>query len=1173
MGNALNNLRSKYRDVKQSSKPKPNLSPGFALVITLSLMILLAILAVGLISLSAVSLRVSGQGSAQAEARANARMALMVAIGELQKHAGPDTRVTAPSGIVDENSPPLVGVWKSWEGSNHETSGPFAGRPISPDYYSKTQGASNGGRFLTWLVSGARSDGDASSLGELAASSPGSNSIPLLASGTLGKDAEGAVHLVPQPFGDSGTFAWWVSGENQKARLPVPYKPKNENSVAGWSDIARSHAVSDPEPFGLDNLLDDSAPAAKAISLGSVDFITKQGASPAPRESFHHLSIDSVGLLTNTATGGWRKDLSLLTENWDSQPKTNLPFFRLTPNNNAAGTIPTVQNSYPVGAMLYPWASYRTLFANAPIYRQGAVSSWENLKDFATHYKRASTSAGGVSTTPLHYRQITGTSPANNFEYIHRVRVVPVVARIQWIFSHSAALRPKGNPSDPNRYEPRVLLTPVITMWNPYNVQITSPAVNISLAKAMPAALKYTINGTENPKYHSVMAGQNNQPSLGGGSMSFNINTPFTLIPGETRTFSPLATTPVASGAIALSPGFRPGGGHFFPVKGPDDKPMSIAGNSSIKVDAKFDTTLSDHGVGVGTYLDVRVGGTWTLAYRMFFAPEMANVIYPPLTDLAEVASGSLPGTVTNPTPFLSTIFGARTASNTNFPAKGLMQSSPFVNYTVMGLKGMQHPAVLRHYGGTGHPVSATFDYSFVKHAGAGDSFMPNVDPSNRGYIVTGFTQADGLSRCIIAELPLRPLASLAELTHWDARYENCVPPYALNIVANSDASPLLPSDQVVNYKDKDLKVNLQYDDSYCANHLLFDDWFLSSITPDPGNFGATTRTQKQTHSDFLTGAVPLANRAYRPIREDAAATDPNALFSRHIEPVDAWKTIASRLEVEGMFNVNSTSVTAWRALLGHARGQKVARISGSGGGWNAGLSDATDHAWSRFSIAADTEAGKPGTSGAFPEATEFTGYRTVDDDYLDALAEEIVAQVRARGPFLSLSEFVNRQLSSGDLALAGTIQAALNKLSENNATDPFKVLKDQNFSSVAVTDPPSPANTQVDEEFQFRAAGGGHSTYGLPGWIRQADVLRPLAPILSARDDTFTIRAYGDSRDQAGKVLAKAWCEASVRRTRDFVDPTDPADTVDAPTSNANVQFGRRFVITSFRWLSHDEI
>ena len=76
---------------------------GFALVVTLSMMILLTVVAVGMLTLSGISMRATNQAKAMATARANARMALILAIGELQKSAGPDYRVTARSDIVSGN--------------------------------------------------------------------------------------------------------------------------------------------------------------------------------------------------------------------------------------------------------------------------------------------------------------------------------------------------------------------------------------------------------------------------------------------------------------------------------------------------------------------------------------------------------------------------------------------------------------------------------------------------------------------------------------------------------------------------------------------------------------------------------------------------------------------------------------------------------------------------------------------------------------------------------------------------------------------------------------------------------------------------------------------------------------------------------------------------------------
>jgi len=1135
---------------------------GFALVITLSLMILLTVIAVGLLTLSSITLRGSTESEAISRARANARLSLQLAIGELQRQAGIDTLVTARADILDKENPPVLGVWKTWQGDDHETSGTFAGRPVTPGDYKSVKNQ----RFVAWLTSA--NTLDPTTLPDTAAAA---DKVTVIGTGTLGNQPGRdnlQIHLAPTAVGtglQQGALAWWIGGENQKARVPRPVTPAPGTSVARWAALAKAHPAADPLPFRLDRVLDDPPTTDKLITLGQTDIIASKGPDKTSREFFHDLSAVSIGLLTNPSNGGWRKDLSLLIESWDRQPLSELPLFRLTPDKDVTITRPSQANPVPGGAMLYPWATYRGGNGNIPIYQQGPVASWENLADYATFYRKITATASGRMVAPIHSVAIDNSS--DSYGFIHRVRVLPVIARMQWVLSHSAGQLASG------QLEPRVLLTPVITIWNPYNMEITAPAMGFWIPKPLPVALSYTINGVASAKYHSVMSGgSNNSPGLGAGSLTFQIDSAFMLKPGETRLFSPKDSTPVPSNSgITLAAGFRSGGGHYFPLKDDSDATLALPSTTSIKADAKFDTEYSDVAStpGVGIYLDMSIGGPRHLVYRMIYTPEIANVVYKPLTQLAEDTLGHC---LTNPTPFLSTIFGARMASRTHLAAKGFVQSSPFVNYTAMGRKDEAESTIHRHYGGTAHPVNSPFDYSFVAHYPGGDSLLPNADDTTgRGYIVTGFNKADGLSRCVIDELPSRPLQSLGELVNWDLRYENPIPPFAFNLIGNSDATPLLPANAVTNDADRNLTVNLQYDDSYCANHLLFDDWFCSSIAPDPDSFGTAGRDQETTYTDAVTGKKDFPNSFYQPILADRAIAADNLeqakkLYDDHVGKTDSWRTIASRLEVEGMFNVNSTSVTAWRALLGHARKTRTPYIREPGTSWDAGLSAAEDYAVTRFSISGDGKPGAPSTSGEFPEANDFAGYRTLNDKFLTALATEIVNQVRLRGPFLSLAEFVNRQLSSGNLALAGTLQAALN-VAAAGSDNPLAAVEALSTRSLAV-----PADAQL-AEYQFPAAGAGYSGYGLPGWTRQADILRPLAPILAIRDDTFTVRAYGDARDSHGHIIARAVCEAVVRRTRDFVDTSEAADLLTPPTHKANKTFGRRFQLLSFRWLAPPEV
>ncbi|MGB2429464.1 MAG: hypothetical protein ACPIGG_08250, partial [Akkermansiaceae bacterium] len=85
----------------QSSVKTARQVPGFALVATVSMMVLLTLVALGMLSLSTIEQRSSGENEENMRiARANARMALMIALGELQEAAGPDQRVTATASIL-----------------------------------------------------------------------------------------------------------------------------------------------------------------------------------------------------------------------------------------------------------------------------------------------------------------------------------------------------------------------------------------------------------------------------------------------------------------------------------------------------------------------------------------------------------------------------------------------------------------------------------------------------------------------------------------------------------------------------------------------------------------------------------------------------------------------------------------------------------------------------------------------------------------------------------------------------------------------------------------------------------------------------------------------------------------------------------------------------------------
>ncbi|MGB0775360.1 MAG: hypothetical protein ACPGUY_05905, partial [Akkermansiaceae bacterium] len=186
------------------------------------------------------------------------------------------------------------------------------------------------------------------------------------------------------------------------------------------------------------------------------------------------------------------------------------------------------------------------------------------------------------------------------------------------------------------------------------------------------------------------------------------------------------------------------------------------------------------------------------------------------------------------------------------------------------------------------------------------------------------------------------------------------------------------------------------YDLSYEANHALWDSYFLSSATSSEKSAFATD-----------SGSNPLPNSRIFPI----------VLPDESV--IQDGRKAATQLAIRGPFNVNSTNKAAWKALLASFNEVEIPQQSGSASGGT--------HPYSRFMhpVGATYNNGSPTSEEAW------TGYRALTDAQIDALATAIVDEVKLRGPFVSLSDFVNRRLVSAsstdqETGLMGALDAAI---------------------------------------------------------------------------------------------------------------------------------------------------
>jgi hypothetical protein len=194
-----------------------------------------------------------------------------------------------------------------------------------------------------------------------------------------------------------------------------------------------------------------------------------------------------------------------------------------------------------------------------------------------------------------------------------------------------------------------------------------------------------------------------------------------------------------------------------------------------------------------------------------------------------------------------------------------------------------------------------------------------------------------------------------------------------------------------------------------------------------------------------------------------------------------------------------------------------------------------------------------------------WAGYRELNEDEVNRLAIAIVAEVKKRGPFISLADFVNRRLAEDETGRMGPLQAAIENAGLNSTLVGGFSLNNQSSLPDYTHPDHVPDATRMEQTLKPASKAWGAATY-----LTQADLLQVLGPALTARSDSFVIRAYGDAVDSGGNVKARAWCEAVVQRTP---EPMSPDVTGLNPETSGLGGFGRRFRIQSFRWLSPDEI
>ena len=1261
MNNAYNSTPSEKSQLKTPQQA------GFALIASLSIMVLLVMITVGMLTLSTSEVRKSSQAKYQLEAQANARMALTIALGELQKYVGHDQRVTARADIhekVSSDKRHLTGVWSTekWDPRNPKQRELVAWLASVPVANQNSQTIEDVESPVTPFLTS-----NGSHVSEI---------ITAVGNGSLGKDSDpsldhvrvATIPVIADSGKQSGSYAYWVSDEASKASYGISEeespKPWNQGSKLGTAVRTGVEAL-DPTAFADYENKMKSDPAAEI----SPSYQTFDNLFPATDKHsskyFHALTNNTYSLMTNTRHGGLKSDLSTAFEldikdfnainefhnsgeqnstnnyaKFDASLASNDEFYPASHklgylfelDHNGTGMLrgPTwdlLRNHYRMYKRDWENVSwnrgFNTTDSNAFAARGYRPLSYSNNRDTSTSDDFATRSSPGAAYPATIYKKgnydpsfdsiatpykkgvfdsDTGTTRAT------AERISPMVVRMTYVLGFITV----PDPKNASKETIAISVDPYVTLVNPYNRPIEFESIGTFTSKMRPLLFFYDIEyadgkAPKNPIKYPLYFSKN---WFSQGSIAYRLPLgKYRMEPGEVKVMSPETDSPTDYANNYLDSRSDPNlveasfdyaedsrlyiipcnnGGAPQRIQPSDINSISIAVCGKYK-GMKYGKTRGDRTIVTQHYSKSHDGSAVDqidhipgangekiqVNADVFDDPVITEISYSTFSEDASF----------NPTTFAEAKDHDLSVSDkfTSFRAVG-QAGEFFAAFDIKMKHGMEDTPVFHQFS----PRAQVYDprnYQSSDRLGAAWKVelkkitsiadLSLIDGDGHGRWGAGYDSTTGQSKVVLYDLPWAPSTSLASLSSADI---SVLPSGGSNAIGNSFTNPAIEDLTQLTYQATSASSDLhtdaisqpQADFSWASNEALWDQYFYSSMNWGDSKLAydgsaQTYKTQDEAVDKFINSTQldsPLVNPRIH-FMEGFASGDPKV-------DLKDYDKVAKHIAVAGGFNVNSTSEEAWRAVLGSLRNKKITHVSDSGS-----LKETqTNVPFSRLQLPA-AEANKA------IDDDEFSGYCDLTDDQITELAKAIVEQVKARGPFMGMSDFVNRRLtkdseSGVDFGKLGALQAAIESTDINDALRNTVTAANIHNTTIGVGEKSVNLSTMT----------------GAPGYLMQADILNSLGSILRTRSDTFLVRAYGDARDKSGKIVASAWCEARIQRTPEWVEQTEePFKNLNesypdyAPNkfgirwkdnpafpATSNI-FGRKMKVVSFRWLSKDEI